>query len=219
MAVTRSTKTLAKRLHTELNYEYPEGYKRRSKKRKKSVDEPMEIGRGFFRLPAELRIAIYEYVLPLHEMIYISVNELTCVPALLLVCGQIRREARDIWYKGNFFCMATENCDSSLSVAWTRHCRALNLHDINVEVAITGDPNWTNVMTWCKAVFDEGALLADLPDNAERIFDHFGMQASVAVALRVAQRCRNNSLTWSECEAMVTDLRYAFGGYDQRWWK
>ncbi|KAK4890039.1 hypothetical protein LTR27_011258 [Elasticomyces elasticus] len=193
-------------------------YEKESMKQHPPAVASLEIGRGFFRLPAELRIAIYEYVLPLGETFFINLKDLLCVPALLLVSSQIRRETRDMWYKNNRFCMAARHCNSELPVAWTRHFRDLDLHDIDVEVAVTGTPDWYNLMEWCKAVYDEGTVMADLTDDEERIFEYFGMQATVAATLRVAQRCKRNSLPWAECEAMLADLQNAFAAYDSRWW-
>ncbi|KAK3654152.1 hypothetical protein LTR56_004207 [Elasticomyces elasticus] len=235
---------MAKRLHTEIDDDYPKGYKRRAKKCNnttkqhgvsdvpsmlpnfrnvadlgyKPVDRPVEIGRGLFSLPVELRLSIYEYVLPLDEFTYISDNELNSVPALLLVSRQIRQETCNLWYMGNKFIITSYDCESNFARPGHDTSATSTFSTLMSRFEILGDPNWNNLMTWCKAAFNDDTLVVKLPRREDLQCDaDFAMHTTLAVALRTALRCQRNSLAWPECEAMLTDWRDAVGAYDKRW--
>ncbi|KAK5731759.1 hypothetical protein LTR17_011110 [Elasticomyces elasticus] len=208
---------MTKRLHKEHDDDYPKGYHKRVKKCK-TTEDSFAIGRGLFSLPAELRLSIYEYVLPLGETHFISENELICIPALLRVSSQIRNETCDLWYMGNKFCVTTINCDSSLCTAWTQQVRELDLTYMDVVVEVVGDPHWDNLLHWCKAAFDDMAIIPTLPTEEQRTSPDNKLCTAVAVALDLAVRCRHKSQTWAECEEMLETLRHVFGAYDKRWW-
>jgi len=71
------------------------------------------------RLPAELRNAVWEYVLVEDGEIRITPD--LKQPPLLLACRQVRGETLKLWYLGYYFDVNIYNLDAGLINAWAAH--------------------------------------------------------------------------------------------------
>ncbi|KAK5715899.1 hypothetical protein LTR15_009724 [Elasticomyces elasticus] len=81
---------------------------------------PPNVGGLLLTLPAELRNAIYELVLP--QDIIIEVDQNMRAPPLLQVCREVRIETVPMWYLGNTFQHTIKHCNGELFEKWVMYC-------------------------------------------------------------------------------------------------
>ncbi|KAK4949123.1 hypothetical protein LTR10_012496 [Elasticomyces elasticus] len=183
----------------------------------KYINGPTATVCGLFRLPTELRNAIYEYVLPQGKKIIFSKDKPLKVPALLQVCSKIRNETRDMFYVGNKLVIVTKKCAPGLCISWKRHCRALGLRDDKIGIVIMGKPDWTNLMAWCKAMIEDDAI-SPMFVNVNTTSLHEQQAAAVmSAAFNIAERTRDKGETWADCMPALADLRAVVCGYNPIW--
>ncbi|KAK5704352.1 hypothetical protein LTR97_003370 [Elasticomyces elasticus] len=110
-------------------------------------------------LPPELRNAIYEYALVIHQPITISKTSQWTQPGLLRACKQIRQEAAPIYYGMNQFHIYCPSLDFTLSLAFRTHSGKWRKGLNNVEVVDIGNgrPNWSTFLVFLEAVHEAGA--------------------------------------------------------------
>ena len=101
-------------------------------------------------LPAELKLAIYEFAL-FDEDDPIEIDEELQEPPLLWVCREIRTAARKIWYAENSFRTTAFNLNLSLYHMWTEKLTALGISR-QVRVGVIPSCEWENVLASCRYV-------------------------------------------------------------------
>ncbi|KAK5692882.1 hypothetical protein LTR97_010358 [Elasticomyces elasticus] len=187
----------------------------RSTKRRRYVDGPAASICGFFKLPAELRNAIYERVLPLGRRIRFDTYAKLKLPALLQVCRQIRNETVGMYYNGNSFVIQTRGCKPGPCASWKQRLQAMGLRNVKTDIAImlSSEPNWANLMQWCKAVHS-GDAIGPVQGYCHSSHDRF-----VAAAMDIARSYKGKPGTWDQCEALLKSLRYAIANYESKWYK
>ncbi|KAK5747507.1 hypothetical protein LTR17_000148 [Elasticomyces elasticus] len=238
---------MAKRLSKDHDDNYPEGYMRRAKqdnypidalgkhareesddiyarppivrstKRRRYIDGPIAMPKGLLSLPPELRNLIYEYVLPKGERITFSKDKPLRAPALLQVSSQIRKETRDMFYVGNTLLVKTVDCHPGLCVTWKRHCEALGLQYKNCRVSVQGQPDWDDLMIWCKAIVEEDAVNAGPSRRKTQPLDERQRDMAMMTAFDIARLSRDKGEAWDECKRTLKALRKLALVYDRRW--
>ncbi|KAK5739142.1 hypothetical protein LTR17_005443 [Elasticomyces elasticus] len=148
-----------------------------------------------FSLPAELRNAIWEYVLiePDAER-GVTITPSLELPTLHSVSRLVRYETMSIWYRGQIFTHDIWNCNPDTMLAWTRHIIDVGHTDRNTwkcQYAILGKPNWDNLMRWCKTM----------------------IVSSTAIAISFHM----NRRSWKECMDELEALRRSVGAYEKKW--
>lgn len=161
-------------------------------------------------LPAELRNAIYEEVLP--QNTDIVVYKRLRVPPLLQVCRQVRGEAAGMWFESNRFLHDVKHCDASLLIAWDRCCSALGMFNSEHAITIRGYADWNNLMQWCKACCNDGCTFLDDTGN-----NRLKISSVVSAATKIAARSYKNWQSWKECKVVLAELRAAVGRYEEPW--
>ncbi|KAK5737774.1 hypothetical protein LTR17_006422 [Elasticomyces elasticus] len=164
-----------------------------------------------FALPAELRNSIYEEVL--QQGADVSIDADTRIPALLQVSKQVRSETQAMWYEGNTFLFIITDCDGAVVSSWHRLCMALDYTDINFNIMIRGDPNWSNLMKWCKAVCEDDCVAVQgEPDDSD-------LTSVVVSATSIAFRFAEVEGRWEDCEKVLLELRHMAVIQDGDWSK
>ncbi|KAK5677110.1 hypothetical protein LTS10_010299 [Elasticomyces elasticus] len=166
-----------------------------------------------FKLPAELRVVIYEYVLI--EDQNITVDTELRLPSLHSISRQVREETMTIWYHGNEFLHPVVDCKADLATAWNKHCRQLKIRNINDRMLIQGVPDWSNLMRWCQVLCDPSGVGMLLPADD----DPNALEKVIAAANGVAQCFWTERRPWVECELILMLMRPLLGFYDARWLK
>ncbi|KAK4900542.1 hypothetical protein LTR27_002258 [Elasticomyces elasticus] len=172
------------------------------------------VGGLLLTLPAELRNAIYELVLPQDTVIEVDHN--TKAPPLLQVCREVRSETVAMWYLGNTFRHIMKHCNGELFERWVMHCE--NHLDpqiselINHRTSLKGKPNWSALMKWCKVVCEDPTA-----HTLHRTAGQSRLATVVTAALDTARNCQMLGVPWLGCEGMLDAMRYALGRYDTRW--
>ncbi|KAK4895243.1 hypothetical protein LTR27_006586 [Elasticomyces elasticus] len=162
-----------------------------------------------FALPAELRNSIYEEVL--QQGTDVAIDADTRIPALLQVSKQVRSETLAMWYKGNTFRFFITDCDGALVCAWHRHCIAIGFTAIDFNIIIRGEPNWSNLMKWCKAVCEDDCVAVQGQPGDSSL-------ASVVVsATSIAFRSNEFEGSWEDCEKVLLELRHMAVIQDEDW--
>ncbi|KAK4950828.1 hypothetical protein LTR10_010821 [Elasticomyces elasticus] len=164
-----------------------------------------------FALPAELRNSIYEEVLIHDDDIAVTIE--TRIPALLQASKQLRAETHAMWHERNKFVHKVLNCDAALLCSWSRHMLTFaydpdtSLHAVDM----VGKPNWTNLMTWCKAVCVENcvSVMAETDDT------FFG--SVIASATGVALRFAEIKGRWEDCEKVLLELKHMAVVHNRAW--
>ncbi|KAK5739642.1 hypothetical protein LTR17_005126 [Elasticomyces elasticus] len=168
-----------------------------------------------FSLPAELRNAIWEYVLiePDAER-GVTVTPSLELPALHSVSRLVRYETMSIWYRGQIFTHDIWNCNPDTMLAWTRHIIGVGHTDRNTwkcQYAILGKPNWDNLMRWCKVIYERGGRL--IP--ACKLHTRF--QTMIVSSTAIAISFHMNRRSWKECMEALEALRRSVGAYEEKW--
>ncbi|KAK3617305.1 hypothetical protein LTR56_025373 [Elasticomyces elasticus] len=165
-----------------------------------------------YKLPAELRIVIYEFALINNEAIVVDTQ--LQIPDLLSVSRQVREETIAIWY-GNTFLHHITDCNADLMAAWCRHCRALQFCKVDDEIHIQGEPNWDNLVKWCQA-----QVLCD-PSGAGMGFaideDLSELEKVISTVTDVASCFQGKGQPWAECKPILDAMRPLLGFQDDKW--
>ncbi|KAK5739145.1 hypothetical protein LTR17_005446 [Elasticomyces elasticus] len=164
-----------------------------------------------FKLPAELRVVIYEYVLVEDQSITVDTG--LRLPSLHSTSRQVREETVPIWYRGNLFNHPITDCDTDLMTKWNKHCHALCLPEIKQEISVSGRPNWSNLVMWCKILCDhsDGGMM--LPAHNE----FSKLEQVISTTTIIAERFSYEDRPWAECELVLNDMRPLLGLVDDEW--
>lgn len=157
------------------------------------------------RLPGELRTAIYDLVLREPREISVSPH-ITKPPALLATCRQIRYEASGIWASGNTFYFPIVFSDARWFLAWQKHFikYRTTAKPENARCTFGGRPNWQNIKSCCKALFDMGVKTdpIQLPNEPSgTIF---------ISAVKITCSCVKSGKSWAETDLLLTYMYRAF---------
>ncbi|KAK5739144.1 hypothetical protein LTR17_005445 [Elasticomyces elasticus] len=164
-----------------------------------------------FGLPAELRVAIYEYTL-VQRGEDILVDAHWQAPALLRVSWRISEEASSIYYEGNTFTHDIQDCNADLMLKWIRYCFSLGIYDANSIMLINGRPNWTNLMRWCEALCEgKGGISLECPGEKAQ------MESVMEAANEIAVHFCRMDKAWQECKPVLEALRRTVGTFEPEW--
>ncbi|KAK3617301.1 hypothetical protein LTR56_025369 [Elasticomyces elasticus] len=166
-------------------------------------------------LPAELRNEIYEYVLLEPDIKYgVLVTPDLELPPLLSVCRQVRSESRGIWYNGQKFTHVMSDCNADTMLAWSRHLANIGIPNPNhwkYQFEFDGEPNWDNLMRWCKTLCEDGGLRMD-PKTFLSPF-----QSVIGSACQIARESFDCERSWKECRGLLEILRRTVGKFEKKW--
>ncbi|KAK4958804.1 hypothetical protein LTR10_003601 [Elasticomyces elasticus] len=164
-----------------------------------------------FGLPAELRVAIYEYNLVQHGE-DIPVDARWQPPALLRVSWRISEEASSIYYDGNTFTHDIQDCNADLMLRWIQYCFSVGIYNANSIMLINGRPNWTNLMRWCEALCEgKGGISLECPGEKEQ------MESVMEAANEIAVHFCRMDKAWQECKPVLEALRRTVGTFEPEW--
>jgi hypothetical protein len=192
----------------------------------------------FFKLPAELRIQIYEYALYRDDWddedenddycrsrSNIEFNENFQQPPLLLTCRQVRSEAIEVFYTITNFLLYIDDCDPTQPIAFCRHLRLAGFSfseaAISYQICVSGDKDTRNLMKWCRAVW-EGKCPAFCNEDGDG-FETVGwkwtdeVRAVVFMATTMVEEYRDLGQSWEKCEKALQRLRVMVGTLDGSW--
>ncbi|KAK4958805.1 hypothetical protein LTR10_003602 [Elasticomyces elasticus] len=187
--------------------------KRKTTQRKKTPARPSGTANSIlYKLPAELRVSIFEFALIEDNKIIVSTA--LRLPSLLRVSSQVRDETVPIWYRGNTFRHPIVDCDADLMTKWNKHCYAFRFADIKTDVSIQGGPNWSNLVRWCELLCSPGRTVV-LPADA----DYNELEQVISTATCIAERFWMKRRPWAECEVVLKEMRPLLGLYDDEWLK
>ena len=169
-------------------------------------------------LPPELRNKIYEFALVESQEIQVHQQNIVKPPPLLACCRQIRSEALGLFFTGNNFRIWSQDCSGRLVLRWRRHFenygRNAQGNKQTIGVALLGRPNWSNLLGWLKAQFDEGMLTELDPKNC-RQREH--MDAVWHSTNLMASRAQSAGRSWEEVEKDLEDLHSAVAACEPTW--
>jgi len=152
---------------------------------------------------------IYEYAL-------VDAGESTVTaqlrpPALPQTCRKIRAETRGTWYTMNTFLFTIRDCDARFLMAWADLVESLHEVDEETVIEISGQPNWANLLGWCRTVCDENCLFMEQDE------EEGALETVIATAHAIAARHCQNDWPWSECEKTLEDLHLTVGKWEPKW--
>lgn len=173
-------------------------------------------------LPAELRVAIYEYTLTEDDKI-VNMTPRLRLPGLLSTCRQVRAETISIWFSEvNSFGFGIQDCDAGVMRKFWRRLKLLpQANGMPYFIGLKGSKDWASVMEWCHDVWEQTA--GHLPPQGEAPGDLMPPQgeeynefsAVVAGARDLARLHRGK--TWKECEKALLTLRKVVGIFEPAW--
>lgn len=111
----------------------------------------------FLRLPAEIRLNIYEYALQCDEEVC-KITETTGIPepALLLTCKTFRREAISVFYSIHTFVLVAQSFSPSIPILVGSKAATLKeQHGCiikNLRMNEDGPPSWHNLVRWLQTL-------------------------------------------------------------------
>lgn len=117
------------------------------------------------KLPAELRLEIYEYCLIEHDTIKVTKD--LKQPALLSTCRRMRKEAIGVWYFSNSFHFTIVDCDAALLGAFCENIRNYDRESsryATCDVTMSGT-KWNNLIEWCRSIWDSKGGVITYHDN------------------------------------------------------
>lgn len=179
-------------------------------------------GLHLLKLPAELRIWIYEYALI--EKTIIAVIRSFKQPGLLSTCRQIRKEAAQTWYQSNKFVAVVKDCDTSLYRGFVLHLRQVTSYRVAFTSTFRISPNfytsvslWTNLEDHCRAVWTSPQVLFPVPTVEKRGLGLKEYYAVFECAQRIAFRANKRGVPWEECKEQLRALREVAGFVNDLW--
>ncbi|KAK3617303.1 hypothetical protein LTR56_025371 [Elasticomyces elasticus] len=163
---------------------------------------------GLFGLPPELRINIYELVLLRDSLVDAQWRE----PALLSVSRRVRDEASSVYYKGNQFNHDIMDCNADLMHKWVLHVYGLGFDRLKIDMLVVGQPNWTNLLQWCRELCECKAGVCLKCANGRDELD-----SVVEAATQIAVQFCDADRSWEECKPVLEALRLTVGTFEPRW--
>ena len=173
----------------------------------------MEQDLKLFELFAELRNSIYELVLLEKERVQVrsSGESQLRIPALLVVCSQIRNETSSIWYKSNEFTINVFDCDATVLNAWTARCCNVGQREYDSSISLAAVGHWQNIVhTCCYAVWNG--------DKSRKLTKVDGMsdyEQTVCSAHAIVER--NKGKSWKRCLEELKNLRGDVTMKNRKW--
>lgn len=164
---------------------------------------------GLMGLPPELRNMIYEPALT--EPTKLDVTQHFTQPALLTVNRAIRAEARILWYTQTDFVISVHDYDARKVNRFTKYLRGARLgdNDIKIWFCLAGEPQWANLMRWCRAVRLGKSTFPEV---------NHGFDANDELAVAALEMSRAmGSVNKEERRIAWSGFRKATGLVDARW--
>lgn len=177
-------------------------------------------GSPLLNLPAELRNAIYEYVLPKEEHAFWMAD---CykrkVPGILLANKQIRSEALPIFYQSNIWVRI-----SDLDLSCPTHWLWAPDHPFDITVSHDGYPSWPELKVWLRAYFDDGRVLAFTASTPGQVTHEMEYESDVEIcdrAFKIVEGMREAGSSWELVDKVLEEFKGALdavGGLGN-WWR
>jgi hypothetical protein len=170
-----------------------------------------------------MRNRIYEEVLLVDAEITVT-PELR-EPALLSVCRKVRAETRNMWLCRNKFVAPVVDCDARLaekwySIMWTATAQHTPFTFI---YQFRGKRNWSNLMRWCKVMYDLQGKPLLVSDKQERhsmakiSSDTMNLSTITVAAAVVCLVSRGRFDDWNTCEEALRTVRMLAGEINRDW--
>lgn len=156
----------------------------------------------------ELRDLVWQFSLV--EEDYVTITPDLQQPALLRVCRSVRQEAAKVWYSMNTFFIQVRDCDDTLLSAFTKYSQSMKVK-IDVKGEIKGNENWSNLLIWCRRLYD-GESRYLVTEEMQ------GRQACVISAAHdiILQQLELDS-DWDECEQASENLHSVVRRWIEAW--
>jgi hypothetical protein len=185
-----------------------------------------------FKLSAELRLQIYEYVMESDRNTFSMNGEKGCCratradgipePALLFTCKAVREEAIQTFYTVNIFAAVVEDCHPAAHVLMARKkvvLQAMGMDTTKIEVRNSSDlgKNFQNLILWLQHVH-QGDMI---PSTwAATRFSSAKMKLATTARfihsfINIAKAMRGSP--WAEDEKILRDLRGGLIAFDVKW--
>lgn len=173
------------------------------------------------KLPAELRLRIYEYALYIdgEGICEITRNEGIPEPALLLTCKVVRDEGVAIFYAVNTVRLVTESFYPAVHNLIARKVSALrttgvNVKKLDVEICASGKRNFQNLTFWVQFLHSGKTMNPSLAEpQVSAAMDPEPM--FVDSLFRIAAGMRERP--WAEVLRVVNGLRGGLIALDKEW--
>lgn len=174
---------------------------------------PVRSSNPLLGLPAELRNRIYRFALVQPKTIDLDETKWhTHQPAVLKTCKQIRREALGLFYFENKFCATIHDWDPSVKDKFSRLMTKYNTKSPQLCHWFSGDPNWSNLLEWLRAVHE--ARIGGIGDCVGK--ERSQARKIVGILFMIARRTRAK-LSWPEVVRLLEAHREVLGQIDVKW--
>jgi hypothetical protein len=175
---------------------------------------------GFFTLPTELRLDIYEMVLlPYGSTRQYAVNRIT-EPPILFTNKRIRNEARSIFYKNVTFIVPIGDFDPVREIGYIqwyhRIYYAYGAAYPRVETVCPITPNWGNLLASLQLVH-AGHLLPKLEKPSEQDSKHRMDCLIICHMLELAAQLGEAKVSWEIVGPLLEEQQCMLVKVDKRW--
>lgn len=174
---------------------------------------PAQPGSRLLSIPGELRNRIYRLAIIEPDSIIIDrTSWASHQPALLKTCKQIRVEALPLFYVESKISADIHHWNPVAKDRVNRLMMSYNIKSPHVYYYFSGLPNWTNLLAWLKAVYEE---------RAEGIATCVGEQKplhrkTIGVMFLMVSKARGN-IPWSDLVELLDAQRELLGVNDPQW--
>jgi len=186
-----------------------------------------------FKLPAELRLRIYEYALKnekgtnriswAEDFCEIARDNGIPEPALLFTCKAVREEAVQTYYTVNRFCVIAKDCHPAAHVLMARkkvflQTMGLDVTKIAVEYRTTGLKNFQNLLLWLRYLH-QGEKIGHCSQAARKSGStHEKIIMAIRFMASLTQIAEDMSgRPWADVEKIITGLRSGLIAMDEQW--
>jgi hypothetical protein len=165
-----------------------------------------------FRLPGELRNAIYRFALVELEALKITKHAKTPQPGILQTCRQCRTEALAIYYQENVFAFGISHFDATVYIDWCQTSPHRRWCKTNAYVSRS--QNWANLLNWLHAYWRKEC--GGIVGNEEGKFNADAKAATHLFAM--VKKMRDGGLLgWEDARELLEDAHAALAEIKPRW--
>jgi hypothetical protein len=186
-----------------------------------------------FKLPAELRLRIYEYALRSDKPAYVgfyrknghcTVTRANGIPepALLFTCKAVREEAIKTFYTVNVFGATVENCHPAAHIIMARkkailQAMGMDVTKIAVQTSQFGLKNFQNLMLWLQYIH-QGGMIPSVTYATSIVSRKAKLRSTarfMSSLTNIATAMRGSP--WAEVENIIKGLRLGLIAFDDEW--
>lgn len=182
------------------------------------------------KLPAELRITVYEYALRLDNDGIFQVSGINGIPepALLLTNKAIRREALPVFYSQNSIFLVVDSYSPAMPLfVYKKQLSALAQYDCKIavwQVMPRGPARWRNLLAWLRLAHEQEyvgipftRLESPLGTGGYKDWAGDPLREWTVVAGLFQMVALLNSSEWDVVEETLGLMRYALVKFNAEW--